>query len=123
MANLELPYRLAVGAIACNRDGLVLVGERLDSPGAWQFPQGGMDEGETPLAAAQREFQEEVGVTLTEPIAEYPDWLYYDFPPEVQARAAIGKAYRGQKQRWFLFGWPEGTSYCLATHTPARPQV
>jgi putative (di)nucleoside polyphosphate hydrolase len=126
MANLESrPYRRAVGAIACNREGLVLIGERLDTPGAWQFPQGGMEEDETPLAAARREFLEEVGVNLTEPMAEYPDWLIYDFPPEVQARTAIGQAYRGQQQRWFLFWWPEGTPSvcCLDAHEPEFSQV
>ncbi|MGQ9865554.1 MAG: RNA pyrophosphohydrolase [Pseudanabaenaceae cyanobacterium] len=123
MVNRELPYRRAVGVIACNRAGLVLIGERLGMPGAWQFPQGGMDEGETPLAAAQREFQEEVGVWLTDCLAEYPDWLSYDFPPAVQTQAAIAKAYRGQQQRWFLFWWPEGTSYCLDAHTPEFARV
>ncbi|NJK60324.1 MAG: RNA pyrophosphohydrolase [Oscillatoriales cyanobacterium SM2_1_8] len=118
----DLPYRWAVGAIACNREGLVLIGERLGTPGAWQFPQGGIDEGEAPLAAAYREFQEEVGVALTECWGEYPDWLRYEFPPAVLASTAIGKKYRGQQQRWFLLGWPDGTAAACRLDAHDEPE-
>ena len=82
-------------------DGRVWVGNRIDTPGAhWQMPQGGIDEGETPRDAALRELHEEIGTDKAEIIAEHPDWLKYDLPPELAGRVWGGR-YRGQKQRWF----------------------
>ena len=56
-------YRLNVAGILRNSKGKVLVGERLGKDGAWQFPQGGVDDGETALEALYRELEEEVGIT------------------------------------------------------------
>lgn len=82
-------------------DGRVFVGNRADTPGEhWQMPQGGIDEGETPREAALRELHEEVGTDRAEIVAEYPDWLSYDLPPEISGRIWGGR-YRGQMQRWF----------------------
>ena len=99
-----LPYRPNVGIMLVNRDGRVFVAQRLDSENdAWQMPQGGIDKGEDPRAAALRELQEETGVSpdLVRIEAQTPDWLCYDFPHELAPRTCGGK-YRGQKQRWFL---------------------
>ena len=100
----SLPYRPCVGISLFNADGAVFVGERIDSPGAWQMPQGGIDAGEKPRAAALRELWEETGVTadLVEFVAKTEDWLTYDLPPDLLGRVWGGK-YRGQKQKWFLF--------------------
>ncbi|TLU73996.1 RNA pyrophosphohydrolase [Lichenicoccus roseus] len=101
-----LPYRPNVGAVLFNRDGLVLVARRADLPnaegraGVWQLPQGGIDEGEDPRVAVLRELREEIGTDRAEIIAEHPDWLSYDLPPELIGRA-LGGRYRGQRQRWF----------------------
>ena len=95
-----LPYRPCVGIALFNRDGLVFAAERIDTPGAWQMPQGGIDKGEEPRQAAMRELEEEIGTNAAEIIAEAPDWLTYDLPAELLGRAWKGK-YRGQKQRWF----------------------
>ncbi len=99
----RLPYRLNTGIMLVNRDGHAFVGERLDSPGAWQMPQGGIDKGETPRAAALRELEEETGLSpaLVSVEAELPDWLSYELPPELVPKLWHGR-YRGQKQRWFL---------------------
>ncbi len=43
MAGKELPYRPCVGVVLARDDGRVFVGERIDTPGAWQMPQGGID--------------------------------------------------------------------------------
>ena len=95
-----LPYRRCVGIALFNRDGMVFAAERIDTPGAWQMPQGGIDKGEEPHQAAMRELEEEIGTAKAEIVAEAPDWLTYDLPLELLGRAWKGK-YRGQKQRWF----------------------
>jgi putative (di)nucleoside polyphosphate hydrolase len=98
-----LPYRRGVGIALFNHQGDVFVAQRLDSPGpAWQMPQGGIDEGETPLDAAWRELHEETGITSAELIAESEGWLSYDLPPELAATLWKGR-YRGQEQKWYAF--------------------
>ncbi len=106
-----LPYRQNVAMVVFNRAGEVLVGERLNLLGAWQFPQGGIDDGEDPLAAAQRELYEELGIADATLVAEYPDWLHYDFPDELRQKGWM-KHYRGQIQRWFLFYWDHPAAAC-----------
>jgi len=101
----SLPYRPCAGVMLANRDGRVFVGQRLDTTlEAWQMPQGGIDPGEDALAAATRELGEETGVRpeQVELLAEAPDELFYDLPPELVGKVWKGK-WRGQRQRWFLF--------------------
>jgi putative (di)nucleoside polyphosphate hydrolase len=101
-----LPYRLNVGAVLFNRQGLVLVARRANyanaegAPGGWQLPQGGIDAHEDPRQAIFRELAEEIGTGNAEIIGEYPDWLNYDLPEGLIGKAFKGK-YRGQRQRWF----------------------
>ena len=98
-----LPYRRGVGIVLFNPAGKVFIAQRIDNPGpAWQMPQGGIDKGEDPLAAARREMREETGVTSADLLAESRDWLRYDLPAELAARMWKGK-YRGQEQKWFAF--------------------
>lgn len=99
-----LPYRPNVGVMLINADGLVFAAQRRDSDlPAWQMPQGGIDGGEDPRAAALRELEEETGVppALVQVLAETPGWLTYDLPAEIVPRIWRGR-YRGQKQKWFL---------------------
>ena len=67
------------------------------------MPQGGIDAGEEPRAAALRELEEETGVpaAAVEIVAETPDWITYDLPAALVPKVWKGR-YRGQKQRWFL---------------------
>lgn len=94
-------FRAGVGAVIINEKNFVLALERRDIPDAWQFPQGGLNEGETPLNAAKREIMEETGIQKNdlELLATSPRWLAYELPEEARS-PKIG---RGQVQRWFLF--------------------
>lgn len=104
----ELPYRPCVGLALFNRQGLVFLGRRrkeagpehVDAHHAWQMPQGGIDPGEDPYAAALRELYEETNVRSVDFMAEATDWYGYDLPPSVANRAWRGR-YRGQMQKWF----------------------
>jgi putative (di)nucleoside polyphosphate hydrolase len=94
-------FRANVGAVVCNGAGDVLALQRRGKPGAWQLPQGGLDEGEDPSRAALRELCEETGIAESdvELIAEHPRWLAYELPAEMRSK----RTGRGQVQKWFLF--------------------
>lgn len=99
-------FRAGVGAVIANARGQVLVGERRDHRGAWQFPQGGVEGNETPEQAVYREIGEETGVARGDLklVARHPGWLCYELPPRMRSR----KTGLGQAQRWFLFRIRQG---------------
>jgi putative (di)nucleoside polyphosphate hydrolase len=86
------------------------VAHRSDIKNAWQFPQGGIDEGETPREALKRELLEEIGCDKVEVLGEYPEWISYDFP-----KISRGKTYPfdGQTQKYFLVRLKEGAEIDL----------
>jgi len=86
------------------------IAHRSDIKNAWQFPQGGIDEGETPEQALHRELLEEIGCNDVEIIGEFPEWITYDFP-----KNAKGKVYPfdGQTQKYFLVHLKEGAKIDL----------
>ena len=90
------------------------IAQRSDIKNAWQFPQGGIDEGETPIEALHRELLEEIGSNDVEVLGEYPGWISYDFPP-----VARGKCYPfdGQTQKYFLVRLREDARIDLHAHT------
>ncbi|TGK01361.1 RNA pyrophosphohydrolase [Leptospira langatensis] len=108
---MDKPYRKNVGMVVFNSKGEVLVGERLNFKGSWQFPQGGIDEGEEPKAAAERELFEEVGIRTAEIVHEYPTWIEYDFPETLKLSSNL-KKYKGQTQKWYLMYWDGRAEDC-----------
>ena len=91
------------------------LGLRSDVPDAWQFPQGGIDEGENPQEALLRELKEEIGTSEVEILGQYPQWISYDFPEEVRTKM---QPFDGQTQRYFLVRLKPNAKINLETHTP-----
>lgn len=101
-------YRPNAAIIIRNEAGLLLWCERIRYPGCWQFPQGGVDPGESPEQAALREASEELG--LADPRAclvverSLPEPLCYDFTVPVieDFLDRRGESYVGQAQHFFV---------------------
>lgn len=95
-------FRPNVGIILLNARNEVFWGKRLREH-SWQFPQGGIKYGETPLQAMYRELHEETGLhpEHVKIIGRTRDWLRYEVPDKFIKREVRGH-YRGQKQIWFL---------------------
>ena len=87
-----------------NREGQVFAAQRIDTPGAWQMPQGGIDGGESPRAAALRELEEETGTGKAKILAQSRFWIRYDLPAGLVPRLWRGR-YRGQEQKWFAMAF------------------
>lgn len=95
----NLPYRACVGITLFNSEKKVFVGERVDNPGAWQMPQGGIDDGETVEEAFFRELLEEIGTDKAEILKIHDEPMRYDLPSHLLGRLWDGK-YAGQEQTW-----------------------
>ena len=96
-------YRPNVAAIVLSSDYPnkceFMISRRNGMKRGWQFPQGGVDKDEPIMKALLRELKEEIGTDDVEVLAEYPDWITYDFP-----KISKGKLYpyKGQTQKYFL---------------------
>lgn len=95
----HLPFRPCVGIALFNPEGKVFVGERIDTPGAWQMPQGGIDEGEDIEQAAFRELLEEIGTDKAEFIKVSANTIKYTLPDDLIPTLWNG-AFQGQEQHW-----------------------
>lgn len=95
-------YRLNVGIILVNDSGRVFWGRR-HGHDAWQFPQGGLAQGETALDAMFRELREEVGLDKDdiEVLGSTRRWLKYRLPKQY-LRHGSEPLVIGQKQKWYL---------------------
>jgi len=98
----EQGYRSGVGIILVNANRQLFLGKRLGI-NAWQFPQGGLKEGETLEQAMYRELKEEIGLEpkQVEIIAQNEEWLRYDLPKGL-IRRRTKPICIGQQQKWFL---------------------
>ncbi len=96
-------FRPNVGIVLANGQGQVLWARRVGGHDAWQFPQGGVNEGETLTQALHRELEEETGLTATKVkiLAQTNSWLRYRIPRKFR-RYNSDPDFRGQKQHWFL---------------------
>ncbi len=86
------------------------IAHRSDIKNVWQFPQGGIDKGETPREALLRELQEEIGCNNIEIIAEFPEWITYDFPDVISKKMY---PFKGQTQKYFLVRLKKGSEIDL----------
>lgn len=118
--SINLPYRPCVGLVVFNQDGLVFVGRRIDNPGGWQMPQGGIDDGEDILTAAHRELLEEIGTDKVEIIRIAEQKIRYDVPRELSVKHWGGQ-YRGQEQTWVALRFTgQDSDINLNHHIPAE---
>ena len=95
-------FRANVGIILANDNGKLLLGGRIGNRG-WQFPQGGMQAGESAEEAMFRELEEEIGLTdrHVDILGVTDDWLRYRLPERFVRRGSTPLCI-GQKQRWFI---------------------
>ncbi len=93
----------------------IFIASRTDVDNAWQFPQGGIDEGENAKEALYRELEEEIGTREVEIIAEYPQWVSYDFPPAIAKKM---QPYDGQIQKYYLVKLKKGAKVNIETEIP-----
>lgn len=95
-------FRPNVGIILANEHGQVLWAKRIGH-NAWQFPQGGIQTGESPEQALYRELHEEVGLLPehVQILAQTKGWLRYRLPHRY-IRPDSDPVCIGQKQKWFL---------------------
>ena len=96
-------FRPNVAALMVRPQGQLLICERWMIPGAWQFPQGGIDAGETPEQALSREVREEIGL---EPrhyeVTARRDGYRYLYPTDVRSKKLLKHGSHGQEQTYFL---------------------
>ena len=97
-------YRLNAGIVVFNKARKVLLCRRNDVKDSWQFPQGGIDEGETAKEAAFRELKEETSLTRVTWVTTLKEPARYRFPPEIiSSMQKRGFNNVGQDMYWSLF--------------------
>jgi len=96
-------YRPNVAILLVDGEGKLLICERIDNEGAWQFPQGGVDKGEGFLAAMQREVKEEIGLKKKHyELIELRSGYRYKYPHDLGMKKKRKHDCIGQEQTYFL---------------------
>ena len=96
-------YRPNVALLLLDEQDRLLICERMKVEGAWQFPQGGIDEGESAQEALLREVEEEIGLPPPSyEVIESRDGYRYLFPPEIRSKKGKRARFVGQEQTYFL---------------------
>ena len=110
----DLRYRPNVAAILRRADGKILVGERSDVPGGWQFPQGGQKQKETPEQALTRELLEEVGLRPESYrfVKQRGPYRY------LFTNGRTKDGFHGQEQTYFLLELDDAAAVDVATAEP-----
>jgi putative (di)nucleoside polyphosphate hydrolase len=93
----------------------IFLAQRNDLSDVWQFPQGGIDEGEEVKEALFRELEEEIGTKSVSIVHEYPEWISYDFPPKIADKM---QPWIGQKQKYFLVKLDSDAKINIETEHP-----
>ena len=94
--------RNGVGIVVLNKENKVFVGKRRDNPvDRWQMPQGGVDKGESYLAAMRRELLEETSIKSIKILKEIDRFFEYELPSDLIGVIWKGR-FRGQKQKWYI---------------------
>ena len=97
-------YRKNAGIVVFNKDKKVLLCQRVDLKGQWQFPQGGINDGEDLGKAAKRELFEETGLTSVTLVMTLKEPIRYDYPLQIREKLQKrGYNDLGQEQFWSLF--------------------
>lgn len=103
---MKLYRKAAIIFVRNPKNGLYFFAERIDYPGAWQVPQGGVEEGESHLEGAVRELKEETGIRTVKLLRNTQNLYKYDFPEAAlkKFRSKNSDSYFvGQEARFFLF--------------------
>lgn len=91
-------FRQGVAAVILNEGNQILICQRIDDKGHFQFPQGGIHPGEDDVSALKRELREEIGTDAVTILCRLPHKTRYEWPDYLQ-RTSL---YRGQEHRWFV---------------------
>ena len=112
-------YRVGIGAVIINSKKQILMFARQDN-GAWQLPQGGLNPWEDNIEGLFREIKEETGIERTDLtiIAETPDFIPYDIPPNLIPSEYQQKHWKGQAKKWFLLKTSDDVKINLNNENP-----